>query len=102
MPRLGQSSRPMAFTVSNRRASSSLEPAAAIQFAESFTSESRLTLAARKLVSASPTAIRPEAAALIRAKGLFSPMAIASPVWALKPVAVTPTSATGTCQRPTI
>ncbi len=54
------------------------------------------------LVMASATAMRAEAAAFSRASGVRSPMAIASPVEASKPVAVTAASATGTCQGPTI
>ena len=54
------------------------------------------------LVIASPTAMRPEAGASSRASTGRSPMLMASPVVASKPVAVTAQSATGTCQGPTI
>jgi len=54
------------------------------------------------LVSASPTARRAEAAALLMATGVRSPMDIASPVYTSNAVAVTAQSATGTCHGPTI
>ena len=52
------------------------------------------------LVSASPTASRPEAGASSSATGERSPIAIASPAKLSKPRAVTPTSLTGTCHGP--
>ncbi len=58
--------------------------------------------AAAMLVSASPTAIRPEAGASNTASGARSPIAIASPVYTSKLVVVTATSLTGTCHGPTI
>ncbi|RUS17427.1 hypothetical protein BC937DRAFT_89991 [Endogone sp. FLAS-F59071] len=60
--------------------------------------------AAAMLVIHSATAMRADAAGLRRARGARSPMAMASPVTMPTPyeVAVTPTSATGTCQGPTI
>ena len=78
-PSRGHRSRATAFTVSKSAASSPGEPAAAIQFAESFTCESDATGAAARLVRASPTAIRPEAGPSITAIGVRSPMAKASP-----------------------
>ena len=102
MPSAGASSAPTAFTVSNRRASSSPCPQAAIQLAERRTSLSFAIEVAAMLVMASPTAMRPEAGASSSASTGRSPMLIASPVMASKPVAVTAQSATGTCQGPTI
>ena len=58
--------------------------------------------AASRLVSASPTAIRPDAGASTDASGMRSPVAIASPVKPTWSASVTATSATGTCQGPTI
>ena len=57
--------------------------------------------AAAILVSASPTARRPEAGASSSATGERSPIAMASPANVSKPSAVTPTSLTGTCHGPT-
>ena len=102
MPRLGHSSSPTAFTASNRRASSSPWPQAAIQFADRRMSDSLAMCAAARFVIASPTAMRALAAASTSAMTGRSPIAIASPVVASKPVAVTAQSATGTCQGPTI
>ncbi len=51
---------------------------------------------------ASATAKRALAAGLISATGGRSPMAMASPAWVSKLAVVTATSATGTCQGPTI
>ncbi len=51
---------------------------------------------------ASPTAMRADAAASIRASGVRSPTAMASPATPLKSVSVTATSASGSCQGPTI
>ena len=79
MPSLGQRSSATAFTVSKRAASSPGEPAAAIQLAESLTRESDATGAAARLVSASATAMRPEAGPSTTAIGARSPMAKASP-----------------------
>ena len=47
-------------------------------------------------------AMRPDAAALMAASGVRSPMLIASPAKPLKSASVTAQSATGTCQGPTI
>ncbi|KAF1009939.1 MAG: hypothetical protein GAK32_01812 [Pseudomonas fluorescens] len=57
---------------------------------------------AARLVRVSPIAMRPDAGASSRASGVRSPMAMASPVYTSKLVAVTATSATGTCHGPTI
>ncbi|GFZ48618.1 LOW QUALITY PROTEIN: hypothetical protein JCM24511_06366 [Saitozyma sp. JCM 24511] len=88
---------------------SPLEPspscdAADIQLAESLTCERLSMEAAAKLVRASAMAMRAEAPALRRASGVRSPIAIASPTRTSKPydARVTATSATGTCQGPTI
>ena len=78
MPSAGQSSKPTAWTVAYRAASSPVSPQAAIQLAESLTRDSSKG-AASKLVMASATAMRPEAGALSVASGVRSPMAIASP-----------------------
>lgn len=56
----------------------------------------------QQLAIASATAIRPEAGASIAASGIRSPLAIASPENPTKSASVTATSATGTCQGPTI
>ena len=102
MPSAGHSSMPTARTASNSAWSSPGCPAAAIQFADSFTSASCAIGAEAMLVSASPTAMRAEAAASISASGVRSPIAIASPAQVSKLVVVMPASATGTCQGPTI
>jgi hypothetical protein len=78
MPSAGQSSRPTALTVSYSAASSPGSPQAAIQLAESFTRGSSMGAASR-LVMASATAMRPEAAASSAASGVRSPMLMASP-----------------------
>lgn len=88
-------------TASKSLASSPAAPQAAIQLRESFTSGS-FTSAAAMLVSASPTAMRLAAAASITAIGVRSPIDMASPRFVSKPSVVTPQSATGTCQGPTI
>ena len=75
----GHSSSPTALTASNSSASSPGKDAAAIQFADSFTSDKLATGAAAKLVIASPTAIRAAAAVLINASGVRSPIDMASP-----------------------
>ncbi len=62
----------------------------------------RATPDAAMLVTASATAIRPDAAASISASGVRSPMAIASPRYPSKSISVTAASATGTCHGPTI
>ena len=54
------------------------------------------------LVIASAIAIRPEAGASISDKRGLSPIAIASPKYPTKELAVTAASATGTCHGPTI
>ena len=101
IPRSRQSSLPTASTVSNRLASSPACPAAAIQLADSRMRPMSSMAAAAILVTASPTAIRPDAGALIEASGVRSPMAMASPVWLSKPLMVIATSLTGTCHGPT-
>ena len=78
MPSAGQSDMPTARTVSYSAASSPGSPQAAIQLQLSLT-RSSASGAASRLVSASPTAIRPEAGASITASGVRSPMLIASP-----------------------
>ena len=78
-PSAGQSSSATARTVSNSAASSPGCPAGAIQLADSLTCASVTSPAAARLVSASPTAIRPDAGASISASGGRSPIAIASP-----------------------
>ncbi len=85
MPSAGQSCSPTARTVSNKAASSPGWPQAAIQLAESRTSERRRTSAAAMLVIASPIAMRPEAGASSRASGVRSPMDMASPRVSLEP-----------------
>ena len=77
-------------------------PAAAIQLADSLTSPKPCNGAPAMLVSASPTAMRPEAGASSTASGDRSPTAIASPVNPSCPLSVTAQSATGTCHGPTI
>ena len=79
IPSFGHSSSATALTVSKSAASSPGAPAAAIQLADSFTRESEATGAAARFVSASPTAMRPEAGASITAIGARSPIAKASP-----------------------
>ncbi len=83
MPSSGQISMPTACTVSNRSASSPGSPQAAIQLADNRMSSMRAISAAAMLVTASQTAIRPDAAASAAASssasGVRSPMAIASP-----------------------
>ena len=78
MPSAGHNSSPTALTVSYKAASSPGSPQAAIQFALSLTRSNSIG-AASKLVMASATAMRPEAAALTLARGVRSPMLIASP-----------------------
>jgi hypothetical protein len=80
MPSAGHSSMPTAFTVSNSAASWPGWPQAAIQLADSLMSSMLAMGAAAMLVIASPTAMRPEAAASITATGVRSPIAIASPL----------------------
>ncbi len=79
IPSAGQNSIATASTVSKSAASSPGCPAAHIQLAESFTSPRCAIAAAAMLVIASPTAMRPEAGASMRASGVRSPIAIASP-----------------------
>ena len=69
MPRAGQSSSATARTVSKSAASSPGWPAAAIQLAESFTFDRETIDAAARLVSASPTAMRPDAGGSMSASG---------------------------------
>ena len=102
MPNCGHNSIPTARTVSKSAASSPGWPAAAIQLADSLISPIFRMRAATMLVTASPTAIRPEAGGLNTANGVRSPRANASPNEVLKPIEVTATSATGTCHGPTI
>ncbi|KAH3684827.1 hypothetical protein WICPIJ_004180 [Wickerhamomyces pijperi] len=76
-----------------------------IVLADNLTASKDLTSAANKLIRDSATHNLAEAAAEIKAMVGFSPMAKASPVEMIespKEVAVTPTSATGTCHGPTI
>ena len=100
-PNAGHSSMPMALTVSYKAASSPGSPQAAIQLALSLTRANSMG-AANKLVMASATAMRPEAGASSAANGVRSPMLMASPAKPWKSAKVTATSATGTCQGPTI
>ena len=79
MPSAGHSSMPIALTVSNNAASSPGLPQAAIQFADSFSLSSDAIGAAAMLVTASPTAMRPDAGGLMTASGVRSAMVIASP-----------------------
>ena len=79
MPRAGHRSIPTALTVSKSAASSPSWPAGAIQLADSFRSLISLIKLAAILVIDSPIAIRPDAGALISARGAFSPIAKASP-----------------------
>ena len=79
IPRAGHKSIPIALTESYSLASSPGAPQAAIQFADNFTSSRRRISADNKLVMASPTAILAAAGASITAKGVRSPMLIASP-----------------------
>ena len=79
MPSCGHNSIATASTVSNSTASSPGYPAAAIQLADSLTSPIFAIHAAAILVSASPTAMRPEAGPLMTASGVRSPIAKASP-----------------------
>jgi len=65
-------------------------------------SDSRAIGADAMFVIASPIARRADAAASSSAIGARSPIAIASPLFTSKLVAVTAASATGTCQGPTI
>ncbi len=80
MPSAGHSSSPTVRTVAYSAASSPGSPQAAIQFADRRTCRNEPMSAARMLVSASPTASRPEAGASSTATGVRSPMAMASPV----------------------
>ncbi|MNZ74661.1 hypothetical protein D3C78_931140 [compost metagenome] len=80
MPSSGHSSMPTALTVSYRRASSPGWPAAAIQLADSLISEILSMRAAARLVMVSPIAMRPDAGASSSARGVRSPIAMASPV----------------------
>ncbi len=102
IPSWGHRSSATARTVSKRAASSPGAPAAAIQFADNFTRVKPVTGAAATLVSASATAMRPEAGASITASGDRSPIANASPAYVSKPRSVVAQSATGTCHGPTI
>jgi hypothetical protein len=79
MPSAGHSSMPTAFTVSYSAASWPGWPQAAIQLADSLMSEMSAIGAAAMLVIASPTAMRPDAAASITASGVRSPIDMASP-----------------------
>jgi hypothetical protein len=79
MPSAGHSSMPTAFTVSYNAASCPGCPQAAIQLADSLMLPISSIGAAAILVKASPTAMRPDAAASITASGVRSPIAIASP-----------------------
>src|SRR5579859_359839 len=77
MPSAGHNSMPMALTVSYSAASSPAAPHAAIQLADSLSLSSDVIGAAAMLVTASPTAMRPDAGALITASGVRSAMVIA-------------------------
>ena len=77
-PKAGQSSMPTALTASYSAASWPGSPQAAIQLADSLTRGSSIGAASR-LVMASATAIRLEAAAFTTASGVRSPMLMASP-----------------------
>ncbi len=101
MPSAGHSSIPTARTVSYSAASSPGSPQAAIQLQLSLT-RSSVTGAASRFVSASATAMRPDAGASSDASGVRSPRLIASPRRPLKSASVTAQSATGTCHGPTI
>ena len=79
IPSAGHSSIPIAFTESYNFASSPGAPQAAIQFADSFTASKLKMSAAKRLVMASPTAIRAAAGASITANGVLSPIDMASP-----------------------
>ena len=102
IPSSGHKSIPTVLTVSNSAPSWPGSPAAAIQLAESRIFEILSIAAAAILVTASAIAIRPEAGAFSTARGVRSPIAIASPVSLAKPLNVTAASATGTCHGPTI
>jgi hypothetical protein len=78
MPSAGHSAMPTARTVSYSAASSPGSPHAAIQLQLSLTRDKSIGTASR-LVIASPTAMRPDAGALMAAIGVRSPMLIASP-----------------------
>ncbi len=80
MPSAGHSSMPIALTVSYSAASSPGAPQAAIQLADSFSLSSDAIGAAAMFVIASPTAMRPDAGALMTASGVRSAIVIASPV----------------------
>ncbi len=79
IPKAGHRSIPTASTVRYNFSSSPGDPAAHIQFADNLMSLICLILAAHILVIASPTAMRPDAGPLTRAKGVRSPIAMASP-----------------------
>ena len=102
IPSSGHSSIPTVRTVSNRFASCPGSPAAAIQFAERRMSEIFPIAAQAILQTASAMAMRPEAGPSITARGVRSPIAIASPLLPWNPLRVTAASATGTCHGPTI
>ncbi len=97
IPSAGQNSMPTAWTASNSFWSSCASPAAAIQLADSLMSPIFSIEAPAMLVTTSPTAMRAEAAALMTASGVRSPIAIASPQTDSKERSVTAQSATGTC-----
>ena len=101
IPNAGHNSIPTACTVSYKAASSPASPHAAIQLALSLTRLSSIG-AANKFVIASAIAMRPDAGALRAAKGVRSPILMASPANPWKSAKVTAQSATGTCQGPTI
>ena len=101
MPSAGQSASPTAYTASNNAWSSLSSPQAAIQFADKVMSDSLAIFAPAILVMASATARRADAAGLIKATGVRSPILMASPVIGLpstgmRAEAVTAQSATGT------
>src|SRR5690242_17594300 len=105
IPRRGQRSMPIASTASYKAAPSPGWLLADIQLADSLTLDSLSNkLAAAMFMRDSATAILADAAAEMRARVGFSPIAIASPVLTpdMSDVAVTDTSETGTCHLPTI
>lgn len=93
---------PTACTVSYSAWFSPAWLAALIQLADRLMRSIPSMRAQAMFITASPIAMRPEAAGSISASGVRSPMLIASPAKVSKAAAVTAQSATGTCQGPTI
>ena len=79
IPKAGHNSMPTALTESNNLASSPGLPHAAIQLADSLMSSMLLISADKILVMDSATAMRAAAGAFITAKGVLSPIDMASP-----------------------